>query len=70
MDWERDGLFRPLLGVTREELEAYAARWNVPHVEDETNGLYTYDRRVCKVDGEAMRELARRLEETCRFSGE
>lgn len=39
-------------------------------VEDETNGLYTYDRRVCKVDGEAMRELARRLEETCRFSGE
>ena len=37
MDWERDGLCRPLLGVTREELEAYAARWNVPHVEDETN---------------------------------
>ena len=25
MDWERDGLCRPLLGVTREELEAYAA---------------------------------------------
>lgn len=37
MDWERDGLCRPLLGVAREELEAYAARWNVPHVEDETN---------------------------------
>lgn len=37
MDWERDGLCRPLLGVTREELEAYAVRWNVPHVEDETN---------------------------------
>ena len=39
-------------------------------VEDETNGLYTYDRKVCKVDGEAMRELARRLEEACRFSRE
>lgn len=37
MDWERDGLCRPLLNVTREELEAYAAQWNVPHVEDETN---------------------------------
>lgn len=37
MDWERDGLCRPLLNVTREELEAYAAWWDVPHVEDETN---------------------------------
>ena len=37
MDWEQGGLCRPLLGVTREELEAYAARWGVPHVEDETN---------------------------------
>lgn len=37
MDWERDGICRPLLGVTREELEAYAVRWSVPHVEDETN---------------------------------
>ena len=31
-------------------------------VEDETNGLYTYDRRVCKVDREAMRENAEALE--------
>lgn len=37
MAWEREGLCRPLLNVTREELEAYAAQWNVPHVEDETN---------------------------------
>lgn len=37
MDWQRDGLCRPLLGVTREELEAYAARWEIPHMEDETN---------------------------------
>lgn len=37
MDWERDGLCRPLLGVTREELEAYADEWKIPHIEDETN---------------------------------
>ncbi len=30
-------------------------------VEDEINGLYTYDRKVCKVDKEKMAELARRL---------
>lgn len=37
MDWERSGLCRPLLDVTRLELEDYAVRWNIPHVEDETN---------------------------------
>ena len=37
MDWQRDGLCRPLLAASREELESYAARWNVPHIEDETN---------------------------------
>lgn len=37
MDWERDGLCRPLLGVTREKLEAYAAEWKIPHIEDATN---------------------------------
>ena len=30
-------------------------------VEDETNGLYSYDRRVCKVDEERMRALAEDL---------
>ena len=33
----RDGIVRPLLDVTRPELEAYAAAHGVPHVEDETN---------------------------------
>lgn len=37
MEARRDMLCRPLLGVTRAELEAYAAEWNVPHIEDETN---------------------------------
>ena len=30
-------------------------------VEDETNGLYSYDRRVCKVDEARMRALAEEL---------
>ena len=30
-------------------------------VEDEVNGLYTYDRKVCKVDKERMRKLAEEL---------
>ncbi len=37
MDWEREGICRPLLRVTREELAAYAVRWGVSHIEDETN---------------------------------
>ena len=30
-------------------------------VEDEINGLYTYDRKVCKVDKIAMKEVASRI---------
>ncbi len=33
----------------------------VSDVEEEINGLYTYDREVCKVDKEAMRRLADEL---------
>ena len=32
-------------------------------VEDEINGLYTYDRRVCKVDRKAMMEIREKLDE-------
>ena len=34
---ERDGIVRPLLDVTRKEIEDYAKAHGVPHVEDETN---------------------------------
>lgn len=37
MEYRRGIICRPLLGVTREELAAYAASHGVPHVEDETN---------------------------------
>ncbi len=30
-------------------------------VEDETNGFYTYDRKICKVDKQLMKELADKL---------
>ena len=32
-------------------------------VEDEINGLYTYDREVCKVDKAKMKNIAKKLEE-------
>jgi len=32
-------------------------------VEDEVNGLYTYDRKVCKVDGTRMQEISKRIDE-------
>ena len=34
------------------------------NVEDEVNGLYTYDRKVCKVEKEAMEAIKRKLDET------
>ena len=39
----------------------------VSDVEEEINGLYTYDREVCKVDKEAMRRLAEELCSANRF---
>ena len=36
----------------------------VSDVEDETNGLYTYDRQVLKVDEERMKKIAQKLQET------
>ena len=33
----------------------------VSDVEDEINGLYTYDREVCKVNKEKMRSLAQKV---------
>lgn len=30
-------------------------------IEDETNGFYTYDRKICKVDAQRMRDLSEKL---------
>ena len=37
MAYQQNGIYRPLLDVTREELAAYAAARHIPHVEDTTN---------------------------------
>ena len=39
----------------------------VSDVEEEINGLYTYDREVCKVDKEALRRLAEELCSASKF---
>ena len=46
-----------LCGVVSTQLSAVA---------DEINGLYTYDRQVCKVDGERMRAILREAEDILR----
>ena len=40
----RGNLIRPMLEVTREEIDRYLARRGIPHVEDETNGDDSYTR--------------------------
>ena len=34
----RGRVIRPMLGVTRQEVEAFLEHWNLPHVEDSSNG--------------------------------
>ena len=38
MAYQQNGIYRPLLDVTRAELADYAAARQIPHVEDSTNG--------------------------------
>lgn len=33
----------------------------ISDIENEINGLYTYDRKICKVNQQRMSELARKL---------
>ena len=33
----------------------------ITDVEDEINGLYTYDRKICKVDAQTMRKITEDL---------
>lgn len=45
---ERDGIVRPLLSVTKEQIEAYANRYGLPFVTDETNEDETYSRNAIR----------------------
>ena len=54
----RDGIVRPLLPVTREEVLAYLAEHDLPHVEDSTNALEQGDRNLLRLRVmPALREL-------------
>ena len=44
----RGNICRPFLQLTRNQLEQYAAMWNLPHVEDETNELEDAARNVLR----------------------
>lgn len=58
--WHRD-----LVPNVGEGLSAIAYT-EVCDVEDETNGLFTYDRDVLKVDGDAIRKINQELLEAFR----
>jgi len=40
----RGNIIRPMLGITRQEIDAYLAAHDIPHVEDETNADPSYTR--------------------------
>lgn len=45
---ERDGIIRPMLSVTKTQVEAYANRYGLPFVADETNEDETYSRNAIR----------------------
>ena len=58
-DLER--LYRTQIVPAAKEGLCGAIYTQLSDVEDETNGLYSYDRRVCKVDPERMKRIAAEL---------
>ncbi len=44
----RGNLIRPLLTASRDEINAYLERWDIPHVEDATNADTTYRRNYLR----------------------
>ncbi len=66
---EKEAFEAALIGLYEKEIIPALAHGlcasvltQVSDVEDETNGLYTYDRRVCKVDEEKMRRIGEKLQ--------
>ena len=52
-----------VVGEIRRSGLCAAVLTQLSDVEDETNGLVTYDRRVIKVDEEAMKAIGEKLKE-------
>ena len=44
----RDNIIRPLLGVSREQIEQYLAENGIGHIEDSTNGSDDYSRNLIR----------------------
>lgn len=47
---ERDGIIRPLIGCTRQDVEEYCQRWNVPFILDSTNSDPHYARNRIRLE--------------------
>lgn len=45
---ERPRYIRPLLGISRRDIEEYAKKWGVPHVEDRTNRCEDFARNYIR----------------------
>ncbi len=48
----RGRVIRPMLGVTRQEVEAFLGHWNLPHVEDSSNGQPDFLRNRVREPGQ------------------
>lgn len=46
--YERDGIIRPMLDVTREQIDEFVARNGIPHVHDESNDDTAYLRNFVR----------------------
>jgi hypothetical protein len=66
---DRDSFVRDLRALYEAQVLPLVSRGlcgaiytQVSDVEDETNGFYTYDRKVCKVNKDAMLKISKKLE--------
>ncbi len=50
MDFEQGDIIRPILNISREEIEAYIERENIPYVIDHTNLETTYTRNKIRLE--------------------
>ena len=56
-----EALYRREILPAREQGLCGCIYTQLSDVEDEINGLYSYDRAVCKVDRERMRKIGEKL---------
>ena len=55
-------LYQEIIPLIKSEGPSASVYTQVSDVEDEINGLLTYDRRVSKADPERLRELGRKMQ--------